>query len=168
MALDNVTSHFSTMLKTIASASFLSSLSIIHDSTDWSWIIAEHSRARSAPSRAPWVRKFVKSMIQGILVPRRKSSVGTSIPSCKPDEIWCFKHPRVSAVNRIASRPFRDKKTTTKADSFFRLNFNVYIDVDNRQRARTRDKNQRRPISSEEKRKNFIAAVRKRGNASCH
>ena len=30
MALDNVTSHFSTMLETIASASFLSSLSIIH------------------------------------------------------------------------------------------------------------------------------------------
>ena len=31
MALDNVTSHFSTMLEAIASASFLSSLSIIHD-----------------------------------------------------------------------------------------------------------------------------------------
>ena len=30
MALNNVTSHFSTMLETIASASFLSSLSIIH------------------------------------------------------------------------------------------------------------------------------------------
>ena len=30
MALDDVTSHFSTMLEPIASASFLSSLSIIH------------------------------------------------------------------------------------------------------------------------------------------
>ena len=30
MALDNVTSHFSTVLELIASASFLSSLSIIH------------------------------------------------------------------------------------------------------------------------------------------
>ena len=30
MALDNVTSHFSTMLEQIASASFLPSLSIIH------------------------------------------------------------------------------------------------------------------------------------------
>ena len=30
MVLDNVTSHFSTMLEPIASASFLSSLSIIH------------------------------------------------------------------------------------------------------------------------------------------
>ena len=30
MALDNVTSHFSTMLGPMASASFLSSLSIIH------------------------------------------------------------------------------------------------------------------------------------------
>ena len=58
--------------------------------------------------------------------------------------------------------------TTTKADSFFQLNFNVYIDVDNRQRARARDKNQRRPISLEGKHKKLIAAVRKRGNASCH
>ena len=31
MALDNVTSHFSAVLEPIASASFLSSLSIIHD-----------------------------------------------------------------------------------------------------------------------------------------
>ena len=34
MALDNVTSHFSTMLEPIASASFLSSLSIIHGKTN--------------------------------------------------------------------------------------------------------------------------------------
>ena len=33
MALDNVTSHFSTMLEPITSASFLSSLSIIHGQT---------------------------------------------------------------------------------------------------------------------------------------
>ena len=31
MALDNVTSHFSTVLEPITSASLLSSLSIIHD-----------------------------------------------------------------------------------------------------------------------------------------
>ena len=31
MALDNVTSHFSTMLELFTSASFLSSLSIIHE-----------------------------------------------------------------------------------------------------------------------------------------
>ena len=64
--------------------------------------------------------------------------------------------------------PLEIKTTTTKADSFFRLNFNVYIDVDNKQRARAKDKNQRRPISLEEKHNTFIAAVRKRGNASCH
>ena len=34
MALDNVTSHFPTMLEPITSASFLSSLSIIHDAND--------------------------------------------------------------------------------------------------------------------------------------
>ena len=58
------------------------------------------------------------------------------------------------------------KTTTTNADSFFRLNFNVYINVDNRERARARDKNPRRPISLEEKQKKIIAAVRKRGNIS--
>ena len=58
------------------------------------------------------------------------------------------------------------KTTTTNADSFFRLNFNVYINVDNRERARARVKNQRRPISLEEKQKKIIAAVRKRGNIS--
>ena len=34
-----------------------------------------------------------------------------------------------------------ERKNHTKAESFFfRLNFNVYNDVDNRERARTRDK----------------------------
>ena len=80
-----------------------------------------------------------------------------------------FKHQRVSAVNRIASRPFRDKRPgTTNAGSFFRLHFNVYIDVDNRERDGARNKNRRRPISLQEKQRNFIAAVRKRRNASCH
>ena len=40
--------------------------------------------------------------------------------------------------------------------------------MDNRERARARDKHQRRPISLEEKHKKFIAVVSKRGNASCH
>ena len=40
--------------------------------------------------------------------------------------------------------------------------------MDNSQRARARDKNQRRPISLEEKHKQFIAVVRKRENASYH
>ena len=40
--------------------------------------------------------------------------------------------------------------------------------MDNRERARARDKQQRRPISLEENHKNFIAVVRKRGNVSGH
>ena len=55
-------------------------------------------------------------------------------------EILHFKQPGVSTVNRIGTRTFRGKK---QFDSFFRLNSNVYIDVDNRERARTRDKNKR-------------------------
>ena len=54
-----------------------------------------------------------------------------------------------------------------KADSFFQLNLNAYIDMDNRGRVRARDKDQRWPISLDKKHNNFIAAVRKRGNASC-
>ena len=55
------------------------------------------------------------------------------------DEILHFKNPRVSAVNRIASRPLEIKPTKTKADSFFQVTFNVYINVDNRERARASD-----------------------------
>ena len=50
--------------------------------------------------------------------------------------------------HRIATRTFRDKKQQQqiKADPFFQLNFNVYIiGVDNRERARARDKKQWRP-----------------------
>ena len=42
----------------------------------------------------------------------------------------------------------------------------ISFDLISRERARARDKNQRRPISLEEKQKKFIAAVRKRGNIS--
>ena len=60
----------------------------------------------------------------------------------------------------------REKKTkqnnnNKKAESFVRLNFNVYINVENRERAKARNTQQRRPISLEEKHQNFTAAVRK-------
>ena len=44
-----------------------------------------------------------------------------------------FKHPSVSAVNRMATRTFRERKNNdnNKADSLLRLNFNVFIDLDN-------------------------------------
>ena len=56
-------------------------------------------------------------------------------------EILHFKHPHVSAVNRTATRTFREEENSNnKADFFFRLDFNVYTDVDNRERARVSDK----------------------------
>ena len=65
-----------------------------------------------------------------------------------------FKQPRVIAVNRIASMTFRDINNNNKADSLFRLNFNVYIDVQwAAEKGLKRDKKQRRPISLEEKHK---------------
>ena len=80
-----------------------------------------------------------------------------STHSCEPGEILKFKHTRVSAVNRMATRTFREKKyNKNKADSFSPLNCNVYINVDNRERARARDE--------ETKETNFVGrktAVRK-------
>ena len=71
-------------------------------------------------------------------------------------EILHFKYPPVSKVNLIATRTFRDinNLTTKPILSFTWLNFNVYFDVDNRERGRARDEKKRRPIS-------FMAAVRK-------
>ena len=54
-----------------------------------------------------------------------------------------------------------EKLDNNKAESFFPLNFNVYNELSNRERARERDKKQRRSISLEEKHENLKAAVRK-------
>ena len=56
-------------------------------------------------------------------------------------------HLRVSRVNRVATRTLRGKVNNNKAESFFRLNLSVYIDLDNRERAKARDKKQRRSFS---------------------
>ena len=56
---------------------------------------------------------------------------------------------------------FKREKNNYKAESFLRLDFNVYITVENRARARERNKEQRRPISLEEKHEYFITVVRK-------
>ena len=49
----------------------------------------------------------------------------------------------------------------SKPSIFFLLNFNVYTDADNKERARARDKKQRRRLSWEEKNENYnVAAVR--------
>ena len=64
-------------------------------------------------------------------------------------KILHFKQPRLFAVNRMATRTFREKNNN-KVESFFRQDFNVFIDVDNGERGRARDNKQRRIISSEE------------------
>ena len=56
-------------------------------------------------------------------------------------EVLHFEYARVSAVNRIATRTFTDKKQQQQQSRFFlSLNFNVYIDVDNRERAKATNK----------------------------
>ena len=78
---------------------------------------------------------------------------------------FAFQVPAHSVGHRIATQTFRDKKQQQqiKADPFFQLNFNVYIiGVDNREKARARDKKQMETwILLEELYENFIAAVRK-------
>ena len=48
-----------------------------------------------------------------------------------------FKYTRVSAVNRIATRTFRDKKQQHR--SRVEVEAEVYIGVDNREKVRARD-----------------------------
>ena len=108
-----------------------------------------------------------KKIFREILVLTRNRPYGVR-PYVRPPihvsrgEILHFKYTRVSAVNRIATRTLRDKKQQQRSRIFHSTQFNVYIGEDNRERARDRDKKQRRPISFEEKHENFIAAVRKR------
>ena len=55
----------------------------------------------------------------------------------------------------MATRTFREKKNN-KAESLFGLNFNVYINVEKRERAEARNKKQRRPILLRIKLTNFV------------
>ena len=64
------------------------------------------------------------------------------------------------ARNCVATRTFREKKQQ-QSRVFLRLSFNVYTDIDNRERARARDKKQRRRILLEKQHGSFISAVRK-------
>ena len=88
---------------------------------------------------------LVKTRLKKIVRP----AAGTCTLHVSWGEILHFKHPRVSTVNCIATRTFRDKQQQQQQqqqqqnDSFFRLNFNVFIDVENRERSRERDKNKR-------------------------
>ena len=60
----------------------------------------------------------------------------------------------------MASRTFK-KKNNNKAESFFRLTFNAYIDVDNRERAREGDKKTKETNFVARKTNKIIAVVRK-------
>ena len=63
----------------------------------------------------------------------------TQPPRVSLGEILHFKHlPRVSAWPPGSLERINNK--VNKDDSFFRLNFNVFIDVDNREKARLRVK----------------------------
>ena len=81
-------------------------------------------------------------------------------------EILHFKHTRVLTINGVATPgllEIKNNNNNNKADSFFRLHFNVYIDLDNCEKELEWEiKNKGvRPISLEERHANFIAVVKK-------
>ena len=78
-----------------------------------------------------------------------------------------FKEPRVNFGGKSHSFPayIQTKTTTTNADSFFRLNFSVYINLNNKERARARDKNQRRQNFIGRKTKTFYSGGEKKGKS---
>ena len=110
--------------------------------------------APSARSGTLWVGKFGYQRVPNILV-LRKSSVPylRSSLHVSRGEISHFKQPRILAVTRIATRTFRKKRQ--QQSRVFRLSFNVYTVVYNRERAGVRGKKQSRRISLEEKHENF-------------
>ena len=105
MALDNVTSYFYTMLETIASASFLSSLSIIHvDLYRPFWIFMEVSADNSFPdfrSPFPAPRSPLPAPRSPLPVPRSP-------------------FPRFSNIRR-SSREIRDTSVLNEFGTFLKL-----------------------------------------------
>ena len=88
----------------------------------------------------------------------------TSRPSvtCEPEWKFAFKLQGVLAINRMATQPFNQRRHN-KAAFFFRLNFYVYADVENREsaRARARDKKQRSGSSLAGTTRKFYSAAEK-------
>ena len=75
------------------------------------------------------------------------------------------RHFRIQAPVRFGGKSHghsdvREKKQQ-QCREFILIKFNLYTDIDDRERARARDKKERRRISLEEQHSNFIAAVRK-------
>ena len=71
---------------------------------------------------------------------------------------------RISSTARFGGKSHgrRDLKREkiTRPSPFFQLNFNVYTDVDDREKAEGRDKVQKRRVSLKEKHENVSLAVR--------
>ena len=70
------------------------------------------------------------------------------------------RHFRIQAPLRFGGKShghsdFKREKTTTMPIFFFLIKFNLYTDIDDRERARARDKKERRRISLEEQHSNF-------------
>ena len=94
-----------------------------------------------------YTRTYVQTLGEG------EGSQESALPGRIMAEVkFCISStPLVSAVNHMAALTFRVKIKTATKDSFFSLHFNVDINLDNGERARARNKWQRRQILLEEK-----------------
>ena len=109
-------------------------------------VLAELFRARSG---APWVRKFGYLCIREILVTRNRPACPSAPQAyqCKITINRCGNPNGTRGFWREIAGPrgrFGKKKQLSRV--FLRLSFNVYTDMDNRERARARDRKQRRRI----------------------
>ena len=71
-------------------------------------------------------------------------------------EIFLFKHPARFGGKSHGHPDFKREKNNNKAESFFRPSLKIYVNLENRERARTGNKKQRILSSFEEKHQNFI------------
>ena len=84
-----------------------------------------------------------------------RTNLSRSTPSCKTGWKFAFEASTSLGDKSHGPRTLRDSKkkknnnnNINRDESFFRVNFSVFIDVDNRTGARARDKKHERPISS--------------------
>ena len=126
-------------------------------------------------SGAPWVRKFGHPCIQEILVVRWLCTHLFTPQANQCEMIFftlcgacnlCYFYLLIDCIHamhgHLGHLDLERQKTTTKPSLFFfRLNFNVYADVYNRERAGSRDKKQRRWIFIRNKTWDFYMLVRK-------
>ena len=109
--------------------------------------------------KAPWVKKnrlpLHRRNFRSDKIPRKYAT-----PWCKQEWNIVFQVPARFGGKSHGRPDLKREKITTRPIPFFQLNFNVYSDVDDREKAEGRDKVQKRRLSLKEKHEDVLLAVR--------